>query len=164
MFKFGILTSSDLGSQGLREDTSGQLIKKLFLDMGFKLTQYEVVPDEFNVISSKLSEWADNGSVDLIITTGGTGLGPRDIVPEATQSVVERFVPGISEAMRQHSLKYTNLAMLSRGVSGIRKNCLIINVPGNLKAVTECLEIVSETINHALEVLTKDRVDYHPRG
>ena len=163
MFNLGILTSSDLGSQGLRQDTSGQLIKKLFLDIGFKLTQYEVVPDEFDVISSKLSEWADSGSVDLIITTGGTGLGPRDIVPEATQAVVERFVPGISDTLRQHTLKYTKLAMLSRGVSGIRNNCLIINVPGNPNAVAECLEIVNETINHALEVLTKDRADYHPR-
>ncbi|MDP6495376.1 MAG: MogA/MoaB family molybdenum cofactor biosynthesis protein [Dehalococcoidia bacterium] len=162
MFNLGVLTSSDMGSVGQREDTSGQAIKEIFLDLGFSLARYEVVPDEKEVIATKLVEWADSGEVDLVITTGGTGLGPRDITPEATQSIIHRQVPGISEAMRQSGLHHTPMAMLSRGISGLRGNCLIVNLPGSPRAVKECLEVAVEAIPHALETLTKNRVETHP--
>ena len=162
MFTLGVLTSSDMGAAGLREDTSGQAIKKIFLGMGFSLARYEVVPDEKDIIADKLAEWADSGEVDLVVTTGGTGLGPRDVTPEATQSIIQRQVPGISEAMRQTGLKHTPLAMLSRGIAGLRGNCLIVNLPGSTKAVKECLEETAQAIPHALETLTKTRVDTHP--
>jgi molybdenum cofactor synthesis domain-containing protein len=162
MFNLGILTSSDSGSSGKREDTSGLFIKQLFEDKGFRVICYEIVPDDIDIIENKIISWADHGKINLIITSGGTGLGPRDIVPEATKNVVDRMVPGISEAMRQHGFQYTKLAMISRGVSGIRNNCLIINLPGSLKAVKECLEIIEDIIPHSLEVLTKTRVDEHP--
>ena len=126
------------------------------------LARYEVVPDEKEIIAARLAEWADSGEVDLVITTGGTGLGPRDVTPEATQSVIRRQVPGISEAMRQAGLRQTPMAMLSRGVSGLRGNCLIVNLPGSPRAVRECLESVVDVIPHALETLTKARVDKHP--
>jgi molybdopterin adenylyltransferase len=162
MFTLGVLTSSDMGAEGLREDTSGQAIKEIFLELGFSLARYEVVPDEKEIIAARLAEWADSGEVDLVITTGGTGLGPRDVTPEATQSVIARPVPGISEAMRQAGLRQTPMAMLSRGVSGLRGNCLIVNLPGSPRAVRECLESVVDVIPHALETLTKARVDKHP--
>ena len=162
MFTLGVLTSSDMGAEGLREDTSGQAIKEIFLELGFSLARYEVVPDEKEIIAARLAEWADSGEVDLVITTGGTGLGPRDVTPEATQSVIGRPVPGISEAMRQAGLRQTPMAMLSRGVSGLRGNCLIVNLPGSPRAVRECLESVVDVIPHALETLTRARVDTHP--
>jgi molybdenum cofactor synthesis domain-containing protein len=162
MFTLGVLTSSDMGAAGQREDTSGQAIKDIFLALGFSLARYEVVPDEREIIAAKLKEWADSGEVDLLVTTGGTGLGPRDVTPEATQAVIHRPVPGISEAMRQGGLRHTPLAMLSRGTSGIRGRCLIINLPGSPRAVKESLETVVEAISHALETLTKDRVETHP--
>ena len=162
MFTLGVLTISDTGAAGLREDTSGQAIKKIFLDMGFSLERYEIVPDEKNIIADKLAEWADSGEVNLVMTTGGTGLGPRDVTPEATQSIIQHQVPGISEAMRQSGLRHTPMAMLSRGISGLRGNCLIINLPGSTKAVKECLEETAKAIPHAIETLTKTRVDIHP--
>ena len=131
MYTLGILTSSDMGAEGRREDTSGQAIREMLLGMGFSLARYEIVPDERPAIAARLSEWADSGEVDLIVTTGGTGLGPRDVTPEATLSVIDRQVPGISEAMRQAGLRHTPMAMLSRGVSGLRGSCLIVNLPGS---------------------------------
>ena len=115
MYTLGILTSSDMGAEGRREDTSGQAIREMLLGMGFSLARYEIVPDDRPTIAAKLSEWADSGEVDLVVTTGGTGLGPRDVTPEATLSVIDRQVPGISEAMRQAGLRHTPMAMLSRG-------------------------------------------------
>ncbi|MEK7778245.1 MAG: MogA/MoaB family molybdenum cofactor biosynthesis protein [Chloroflexota bacterium] len=162
MFTLGVLTSSDMGAAGQREDTGGQTIKDIFLARGFSLARYEIVPDEAEIISAKLREWADSGEVDLLVTTGGTGLGPRDVTPEATQAVIQRPVPGISEAMRQGGLRHTPLAMLGRGISGIRGRCLIINLPGSPRAIKEDLETVLEAISHAMETLTKDRVEVHP--
>ena len=162
MYNLGILTSSDMGAAGLREDTSGQAIRDIFPPLGFSVARYEVVPDEGETISAKLREWADSGEVDLLVTTGGTGLGPRDVTPEATHAVIQRPVPGISEAMRQGGLRHTPMAMLSRGTSGIRGSCLIINLPGSPRAVRESLEGVTEAITHALETLKKARVETHP--
>ena len=162
MFTLGVLTSSDMGAAGQREDTSGQVIKEIFLAMDFSLARYEIVPDEEEIISARLREWADSGEVDLIVTTGGTGLGPRDVTPEATLAVIQRPVPGISEALRQGGLRHTPMAMLSRGTAGLRGRCLIINLPGSPRAVRECLETVAEAIPHALETLKKYRVETHP--
>ena len=162
MYNLGVLTISDKGARGEREDTSGQVIKDILVPMGLVVTRYEIIPDERDIISEKLAEWADGGEVDLLVTTGGTGLGPRDVTPEATNAVVHRSVPGIPEAMRQSGLRHTPMAMLSRAAAGIRGSCLIINLPGSPGAVHENLESVTEAIAHALETLKRARVETHP--
>ncbi|MBF8267435.1 MAG: mog [Dehalococcoidia bacterium] len=162
MYTLGVLTVSDMGAKGQREDTSGQTIKDILVPLGFSIARYEIVPDEREIISARLSEWADGGEVDLLLTTGGTGLGPRDVTPEATLAVIQRPVPGIPEAMRQGGLRHTPLAMLSRAAAGIRGSCLIINLPGSPRAVQEGLEAIIEVIPHALETLKRARVEVHP--
>ncbi len=162
MFTLGILTSSDMGSKGEREDTSGQAIREMLEPLGFSVARYEIVPDEADVISDRLREWADSGEVDLLVTTGGTGLGPRDVTPEATQAVIQRPVPGIPEAMRQAGLSHTPMAMISRGTAGVRGSCLIINLPGSTRAVRENLEAIMGVIPHAMELLKTARVEQHP--
>ena len=142
MFSLGILTISDKGSRGQREDTSGKVIRDSLSVLDSQVVKYEVVPDEVDIIAAKLAEWADEGSVDVILTTGGTGLSLRDVTPEATLSIVDKVVPGFAEAMRAKTLDKTPMAMLSRAVAGLRKECLIINLPGSPKAVRECLEVV----------------------
>ena len=158
MFKIGILTISDKGSKGERTDESGRVIRESMADV--QVDRYEIVPDEVQVIASKLIEWADRGDVDVILTSGGTGLGPRDVTPEATLSVVDKVVPGFAEAMRAKTLAVTPFAMLSRAVAGVRKRCLIINLPGSPKAVHECLEVIMPTITHAVEII-KGEVTEH---
>jgi molybdenum cofactor synthesis domain-containing protein len=153
MFKIGVLVASDKGSAGERTDESGKVIIEAFEGKGFEIAEYKIVPDERAVISASLRNQADRLGVDLILTSGGTGLSPRDITPEATLDVVDRLVPGIPEAMRQKSLEFTNRAMLSRAVAGIRNRTLIINLPGSPKAVKECLEVISPVLIHALEIL-----------
>jgi len=154
MFNLGILTISDKGSQGKRYDESGKTIRNspLVLDNSVVL-KYAVIPDEMDIIANKLAEWADEGKVDVILTTGGTGLGPCDVTPEATLSIVDKVVPGFTEVMRTRTFKATPFAILSRAVAGIRGKCLIINLPGSPKAVRECLEIVLPAIPHAVEIL-----------
>ena len=115
---------------------------------------YKIIPDDIDTISSYLIELSDNHIADIIITTGGTGLGPRDLTPEATKNVLDKEIPGITEAMRLETLKKTNLSMLSRGISGLRKKCLIINLPGSPKAVSECLEIIEPVLEHALTIIS----------
>jgi molybdopterin adenylyltransferase len=149
----GILTVSDKGSQGQRQDKSGQVIRDCLAGIGGAVVKYEIVPDERELISGKLIEWADGGEVDIILTTGGTGLGRRDITPEATLAVIDKNVPGIAEAMRSKSLTITPLAMLSRAVAGLRGQCLIINLPGSPKAVRECLEVILPALPHAVEIM-----------
>ena len=158
MFNLGILTISDKGWQGQRYDESGKVIRETLLDSD--VVKYEVVPDEADVIAGKLAEWADGGSVDVILTTGGTGLGPRDVTPEATLSVVDRVVPGFAEAMRARTFEVTPFAILSRAVAGVRGKCLIINLPGSPKAVRECLEVILPAIPHAVEII-KGEVTEH---
>ena len=153
MPNLGILTTSDLGARGERKDTSGEAIREVLEAYGYTVVRYEVVPDEVEVIRSRLEEWADSGEVDLVVTTGGTGLGPRDVTPEATAAVVERQVPGLAEAMRVETLKYTPLAILSRGVAGTRGRCLIVNLPGSPRGVRECLEVVLPALGHGVEML-----------
>jgi len=152
MVTVGILTISDKGSRGERRDDSGMAIRDIMSPLG-QMVKYEIVPDEVDIIAGKLTEWADEGSVDIILTTGGTGLGPRDVTPEATLSVIDKVVPGFTEAMRIKAFGATPFAILSRAVAGVRGKCLIINLPGSPRAVRECLEIVSPTISHAVEIL-----------
>ena len=120
---------------------------------GFTILFRDIVPDEKEVISEKLREWCDGGKIDLILTTGGTGLGPRDVTPEATRSVIEMEASGIAEAMRNETSKNTPMAVLSRSVVGLRAGCLIINLPGSPRGVRECLDVVIKVIPHALEMV-----------
>jgi molybdenum cofactor synthesis domain-containing protein len=152
MFTAGVLTVSDKGSRGERVDESGQVIKEVLVSLGAGEIKYGIVPDERQAISAKLTEWSDAG-VDLVLTTGGTGLTPRDVTPEATLDVLDRVAPGFAEAMRAYGMKQTPQAMLSRAVSGIRKKTLIINMPGSPKAVKECLEAISPALPHAIETV-----------
>jgi molybdenum cofactor synthesis domain-containing protein len=160
MIHFGILTISDKGSQGQRLDKSGETIRDIVSRAGSSVVKYEIVPDEPGIISGRLKEWADGGGVDVILTTGGTGLGARDITPEATLSILDKEVPGITEAMRVKSLEKTPTAMLSRAVAGLRGRCLIINLPGSPKAVRECLEVILPALSHAVAII-KGEVTEH---
>ncbi len=162
VFRIAILTISDAGSKGEREDTSGDVISEMMDREDFQELRRDIVPDEADLISGRLREWCDGGEFDLILTTGGTGLGPRDVTPEATKAVLDIEVPGIAEAMRIQTLKNTPLAMLSRSVSGVRSGCLIVNLPGSPKAVRETLEVALEAIPHGLEMVKGRRG--HPAG
>lgn len=153
MIRLAILTVSDKGSRGEREDVSGPLISEVLAPLGVQQVRYAVVPDEREEIEERLRAWADEGAVDLIVTSGGTGLAPRDVTPEATLAVIQREVPGMAEVMRAQSLKHTPQAMLSRGVAGIRGQTLIVNLPGSPKAVRECLAAIGPTLPHAIETL-----------
>lgn len=148
-----ILTVSDKGAAGQRLDQSGALARDILIGAGICVARYDIVPDEMKLIADRLARWADEGDIDLIFTTGGTGLTPRDVTPEATLSIVHRTVPGFAEAMRAESLKKTPMAMLSRAVAGTRGRCLIINLPGSPRAVRECLEVILAVLPHAVETL-----------
>ncbi len=160
MLNLGILTISDKGWSGQRQDKSSQVIKDSLSPLGSHVVKYEIIPDERDVIASKLAEWADEGSIDVILTTGGTGLGQRDVTPEATLSILDRVVPGFAEAMRAETLNKTPMSMLSRAVAGVKGKCLIINLPGSPKAVKECLEVILLAIPHAVEII-KGEVTEH---
>ncbi|TMD76750.1 MAG: MogA/MoaB family molybdenum cofactor biosynthesis protein, partial [Chloroflexi bacterium] len=139
MISIGVLTISDSGAKGAREDTSGERIRVMVTQLsGAVLSAGAIIPDEREQIEATLREWSDEKQVNLILTTGGTGLAPRDVTPEATKAVIEREAPGIAEAMRAFSLQQTPFGMLSRGVAGTRGHTLIINLPGSPKAVQEC--------------------------
>lgn len=153
MFTVGILTISDKGSRGERQDKSGEVIREILSSLDVSIINYDIVPDEKELIAQELISWADENNLDVILTTGGTGLTPRDVTPEATLAVVDRIIPGFAEAMRSESLKKTPTAMLSRAVVGTRGNCLIINLPGSPKAVRECLQVVLPVLPHAVETL-----------
>lgn len=153
MIRVGILTASDKGAANERIDTSSQVIREIAEKKGWTVTEYAIVPDEQEQLEDVMRTWCDEGRVDLLLTTGGTGFSRRDVTPEATKAVGEREVPGIAEAMRYYSLQVTKRAMLSRGVSVIRKGTLIINLPGSPKGVRENLESIADTLDHGLEIL-----------
>jgi len=154
--QFGILTVSDRSSRGERADASGPALVNLVQRNGWNVTSQGIVPDDVIEIQKILKNWADSGSVDVILTTGGTGFAPRDVTPEATRAVVERLTPGLDEAMRLASLKVTPYAMLSRAVSGIRKRTIIINLPGSPKGASENLQVVIPALEHAVNLLREE--------
>jgi len=154
-----IITLSDKGSAGEREDESGQIIRELIADIGASAVHYEILPDEKSRISETLKRLSDSGNIDLILTTGGTGVAPRDVTPEATRAVIDRELPGMAEAMRAESFKKTPHAMISRAVAGIRKNTLIVNLPGSPTAVRENLAVILPTLPHAIEKIKGDPSD-----
>ncbi|OPX19558.1 MAG: molybdenum cofactor biosynthesis protein [Desulfobacca sp. 4484_104] len=151
MFRVGILTVSDKGARGQRQDLSAAEIEKQLPSSLYRVAAYAVVPDEQEAIIARLVEWSDQQHLDLILTTGGTGVSPRDLTPEATQAVIERPVPGLAEAMRAASLASTPHAMLSRAQAGLRGSTLIINLPGSPRAARENLGVVLPALPHALE-------------
>jgi molybdopterin adenylyltransferase len=153
-FRAAVLTISDSASCGEREDLSGPLAVSILEGAGYSVADSKTVPDEREQIESRLRAWADSGLVDLILTTGGTGLSPRDVTPEATMAVCDREAPGIAEMLRSLSAVAVREAWLSRGVAGTRKGTLVVNMPGSAGAVGECLAILLPVLGHALEVLT----------
>jgi molybdenum cofactor synthesis domain-containing protein len=157
MITLGILTISTSTFGGDRNDSSGEIIKELLRAPLFQLHSYEVVPDGIDVIERKLKYWADRLKLNLIVTTGGTGLGSRDVTPEACKKVFHKEVPGLGEVMRSQTFDKTPLSMLSRSVAGIRKATLIVTLPGSPKAVKECLKVIIPIIPHAIDILINDR-------
>jgi len=158
-YSFAVLTLSDKGSRGERQDTSGAYIKEKLVTEGYELKSYSIIPDQKQIIVDALIELVDKQKISLIVTTGGTGVSPTDVTPEAMADVIEREIPGMAEAMRAASLIKTSRAMLSRGKVGIRGESLIINLPGSLKAARENLEVVLPVIVHAIEKIMGSRSD-----
>lgn len=154
MITVAVLTLSDKGSKGEREDLSGPMISDMVKAIGGEVKHYEILPDEKEMIKERLISCSHR--VDVILTTGGTGLSPRDVTPDATIEVIDREIPGITEAMRSEGMKKTSRAMLSRAVAGVRGRALIINLPGSPSAVRENLEVILETIPHAVEKIKGD--------
>jgi molybdenum cofactor synthesis domain-containing protein len=153
-YRIAIITLSDKGSLGEREDVSGGIIREIAENAGYTVVEKKVLPDEQTLLEAELRRIADTNAADLVLTTGGTGFSPRDTTPEATLAVAERLVPGIAEAMRAASMAVTKRTMLSRAVSVIRKQTLIVNLPGSPKAVRENLSFIMDTLDHGLGILT----------
>lgn len=156
VYRAGVITASDKSAAGEREDLSGKTLKEMLKQRGYSIASYCVLPDGREALAEEMMRLADNDICDVIFTTGGTGLSPRDVTPEATLCVAHRQVPGISEAMRAASMKITDRAMLSRGVSVIRSRTLIINLPGSPKAVKESLQVILGAVSHGLAILRGD--------
>ncbi|MBI4715873.1 MAG: MogA/MoaB family molybdenum cofactor biosynthesis protein [Nitrospirae bacterium] len=156
MWRAAILTLSDKGTRGEREDTSGPAIRRMMEKVPAWVLVYDILPDERERIEKRLISLADGGEIDLILTTGGTGVGPRDVTPEATLRVIDREIPGMAEAMRSEGCKKTPRAMISRGIVGIRRETLIINLPGSPKGARESLEVLLPVLSHVLEKLKGD--------
>lgn len=154
--RVAILTLSDRSARGERPDESGPALVKAATGHGWVVTQTALLPDSLPQICEQLITWSDSGTLDLILTTGGTGFAPRDITPEATRQVLERLTPGLDEAMRAASLRVTPHAMLSRGVSGIRRRTLIVNLPGSPRAALENLQVIAPVLPHAIALLQED--------
>jgi len=154
--QFGILTLSDRSSRGERDDLSGPALARLIQAEGWSIARQEILPDDESAIRQVLIEWADSSTLDVILTTGGTGFSPRDVTPEATRAVIDREAPGLAEAMRAESLKITPHAMLSRIVTGIRKKTLIVNLPGSPKGAVENLQVVLPVLPHAVQLIKED--------
>lgn len=157
-FRIGVLTLSDKGARGEREDISGQVVRELVAGLG-EVSNYQVIPDDVETIVETLVQWADEDHLDLIVTTGGTGLSPRDVTPAATARVIDWEIPGMAEAMRAASMQKTPHAMLSRAMVGVRGKSMIINLPGSPKGVRENLEVVLPALSHGLRKLKGDPED-----
>ncbi len=153
MIRTAILTISDTCSQGNREDVSGQTIAEMLTKDKFEICEKKIVPDDLDAIADELRRFSGEAGVDVVLTTGGTGLGPRDVTPEATASVCQRMAPGFAEMMRVEGFKKTKKAILSRGTAGVCDKTLIINLPGSPKAVTESLEIILDILPHAVKMM-----------
>lgn len=154
MYRAGIVTLSDKGAAGEREDVSGAVIREILEKAGFEVVSYSLLADEGEDLKEELMRLSDEVECDLVLTTGVTGFSPRDVTPEATLAVADRNAPGIAEAIRAYSMTVTKRAMLSRGASVIRGSTLIINLPGSPKAVRESLEYILDTLSHGLEILS----------
>lgn len=154
MIRTAILTMSDKGSRGERIDGTGPAIRQAIEGKGYSVEYYKMIPDEKEMIAGELIHLCDDLKVDLVLTNGGTGFSSRDVTPEATMNVIEKYVPGIGEAMRMESLKITPKGMLSRGIAGIRKKTLIVNLPGSPKAAVENLEAILPALPHGIDILT----------
>jgi molybdenum cofactor synthesis domain-containing protein len=159
LFSVGVITISDKGARGEREDKSGPAIKEMVTALPAEVKIYEIVPDKKEIIAGTIKEFADNKRLDLIITTGGTGVSPRDVTPEATLGVIEKEIPGMAEVMRLEGLKKTPHAMISRAVVGMRHRSLIINLPGSPKAVKENLSAILPALPHALSKIRGDETE-----
>ena len=159
MFNAGIITVSDKGSQGKRQDLSGPAIAEMLAGAAIQIRKTLIIPDEVDQISEAIIQFADIEKLDLILTTGGTGVSPRDLTPDATRKVIDKDVPGMAEAMRYASMKITPHAMISRAVAGIRGRCLIINLPGSPKGARENLAVVLPALQHAIEKMKGDDRD-----
>jgi len=153
MIRAVVITASDACASGEREDTSGAMLVQLLRELGAEIVEARILSDDLDPLVAVLTEFADRDDVNLIVTTGGTGLGPRDNTPEATKRVIEREVPGIAEAIRAESLKVTPMAMISRGVCGVRSGTLIVNLPGSPKAVRETFAVIAPVLPHAMDLL-----------
>jgi molybdenum cofactor synthesis domain-containing protein len=157
-----VLTVSDKGARGQRLDTAGPAVAALLASIGAETAETAVLPDDRAQIAARICAWADAGGIDLILTAGGTGLGPRDVTPEATLDVAERLVPGLAELMREEGLRSTHLAALSRAVAVTRGRTLIVNLPGSERGARESLQAILELLPHAIETLRASAVEEHP--
>ena len=153
MYTVGIITSSDKGYAGEREDKSGATIREIVEENGFKVVKHIILPDDKEMLANEFKYMCDELKVNLVLSTGGTGFSKRDITPEATKEIIEREAPGICEAIRMYSMQITKRAMLSRAVSGIRKDTLIVNMPGSPKACKEALDFVLDDLKHGIDIL-----------
>jgi molybdenum cofactor synthesis domain-containing protein len=156
LIRVGVLTVSDRSARGERPDDSGPALEEAILEQGWQVIKRAILPDDIASVKEILSSWADSAEMDIILTTGGTGFSPRDVTPEATLAIIERFAPGLAEAMRAESMRVTSHAMLSRAIAGIRKKVLIVNLPGSPKGAIENLKVILSVIPHAVQLLRED--------